>query len=334
MAAVDPLTALFEDGGDGSGRAEPWEPRPAPTPAQLAADAVGGAARTALSVPFRAAAAATRPAEALRATRDAAAALGEVLSARLVRAAPPSPLNVPIGPHRRVAFADAPLADLRAVKDAFGGTVNDVVLAAVAGALRAWMHHRGLRTAGMELQAGVPISVAPDDPDDVAPGGRLIQVVVPLPVGVSDPVERLRLVRVATAGLKRERHALGAEVLAGAEGFAPPTVLARAARLAFATRAYNVLVANVPGPQASLALLGRRMRRVHPVPFLAGDRALAVAATSYDGVVGVGLIADFDALADVDVVADALVAEVAELGRLARASRRAGRGPARGGSRR
>ena len=140
--------------------------------------------------------------------------------------------------------------------------------------------------------------------------------------------------RVATAGLKRERHALGAEVLAGAEGFAPPTVLARAARLAFATRAYNVLVANVPGPQASLALLGRRMRRVHPVPFLAGDRALAVAATSYDGVVGVGLIADFDALADVDVVADALGAEVAELGRLARASRRAGRGPARGGSRR
>ena len=91
-----------------------------------------------------------------------------------------------------MAFADAPLADLRAVKDAFGGTVNDVVLAAVAGALRAWLHHRGLRTAGLELQAGVPISVAPDDPDDVAPGGRLIQVVVPLPVGVSDPVERLR----------------------------------------------------------------------------------------------------------------------------------------------
>ena len=208
------------------------------------------------------------------------------------------------------------------------------MLAAVAGALRAWMHHRGLRTAGMELQAGVPISVAPDDPDDVAPGGRLIQVVVPLPVGVSDPVERLRLVRVATAGLKRERHALGAEVLAGAEGFAPPTVLARAARLAFATRAYNVLVANVPGPQATLALLGRRMRRVHPVPFLAGDRALAVAATSYDGVVGVGLIADFDALADVDVVAEALGAAVGELAGLARASRRAGRGPARGGSRR
>jgi WS/DGAT/MGAT family acyltransferase len=321
VAGADLLTILFDGPAgppDAGAAIVPWVPQPAPTTAQLAADAVEGAARTALGVPLRALGAVGSPRRALRTAREAAAAVGEVAAAQLLRPAPPSPLNVPIGPHRRLAFADAPLRDFRAVKDAFGGTVNDVVLAVTAGGIRAWMHHRGMRTAGLELLACVPVSTrAPDERG--APGNRLTQVIAPLPVGTPDPVERLRAVAAATAGLKQSRQAVGAEVIASAQGFAPPTILAQASRLNFSARSYNLLVTNVPGPQVPLHLLGRRMRDVRPVPFLAGERALAVAVMSYDGTVSFGLLADLDAMPDLDVVAAGVRDALAQLVRLARA---------------
>jgi len=313
VAGVDLMTMLFDltaappdDGAPG-----PWVPHPEPGPAQLAATSLAGAARTAAALPLRLAAGAARPARTLAHAREVAEGIGEVVWAGL-NPSPDSPLNVAIGPHRRVAFVHAGLDDFKRVKDALGGTVNDVVLAVTAGALRTWLHGRGLRTEGLELKACVPVSIRRrGEHADV--GNRLTQLVVPLPVHVADPVTRLELVRRATEGVKDSRLAVGAEAIAGLQDFAPPTILAQASRLNFAGRFYNLLVTNIPGPQLPLYVLGRRMERVFPVAFLAGDRALAVAVMSYDGEMGFGLIADLDELADLDVVAAGLRAAIAEL---------------------
>ena len=122
-------------------------------------------------------------------------------------------------------------------------------------------------------------------------------------------------------GIKDSKQAVGAEVIAGAQDFAPPTILAQASRLNFSGRFYNVLVTNVPGPQFPLYVLGRRMQRMFPVAFLAGDRALAIAAMSYDGGLEFGLIADYDAMPDLDVAADGIRASLAEYVALARAKK-------------
>jgi WS/DGAT/MGAT family acyltransferase len=220
----------------------------------------------------------------------------------------------------------ARLDDFKLVKNAFGGTVNDVVLAVVTGALRTWLHSRGLRTEGLELRAGVPVSVRADDERGTL-GNKIVQVLCPLPVYISDPIDRLRFVSAEMKDVKESKQALGAEVIARAEDFAPPTILAQASRLNFATRFYNVLVTNVPGPQVPVYALGRRLEAVFPVPFLAGDRALAVAVMSYDGGMNFGLLADFDALPDLDVLTDGLEQAIAELVTLARGGPLARRKP-------
>jgi diacylglycerol O-acyltransferase / wax synthase len=168
----------------------------------------------------------------------------------------------------------------------------------------------------MELRACVPVSVRADDEHD-AFGNRLSQVFCRLPIYVGDPAERLRFVIAEMAHVKESRQALGAEVIAGAQDFAPPTILAQASRMNFSTRLYNLLVTNVPGPQVPLYVLGRRLEAVFPIAFLAGDRALAVAIVSYAGGMSFGLVADRDALPDLDEIAGGIEAELAELVELA-----------------
>ena len=316
VSGVDLMTMLFDlDVTPRDAGRDGWQPRPAPTSAQLAARAINDAARGIAGLPLRALGEATRPLAALGRAREALEAVGELAWAG--RSAPAeTPLNVHVGPHRRVALVEAQLTDFKAVKDAFGGTVNDVVLAVVAGALRSWLHARGTRTEGLELRAGVPVSVRTSDQQG-AFGNQLAQVLCALPITVADPIERLRIVSEDMRGLKDSRQALGAEVIAAAEGFAPPTILAQASRLNFSTRFYDVLVTNVPGPQVPLYVLGRRLERVFPLPFLAGDRALAVAVMSYDGGMSFGLLGDFDALPDLDALAAGLESSLAELLRLA-----------------
>jgi diacylglycerol O-acyltransferase / wax synthase len=190
------------------------------------------------------------------------------------------------------------------------------VLAVVAGGLRRWLHARGTRTEGLELRVCVPVSVRTDD-EHGAFGNKLVQVLCPLPVYVPDPIDRLRFVAEHMRDVKDSRQAVGAEVIASAQDFAPPTILAQATRMNFSTRFYNLLVTNVPGPQVPLYVLGRRLERVFPVPFLAGDRALAVAVMSYDGGMNFGLLADYDAMPDLDVLAEGVEASLAELVALA-----------------
>jgi hypothetical protein len=132
-------------------------------------------------------------------------------------------------------------------------------------------------------------------------------------VYVDDPVERLRIVSEAMVGVKESKQALGAEVIAGLENFAPPTLLAQASRLNFSTRLFNLIVTNVPGPQFPLYLLGRELQDLVPVAFLPEDHALAVAIISYNGRLDFGLLGDYDAMEDIDFVASAIKESLEEL---------------------
>ncbi len=230
--------------------------------------------------------------------------------------APPTPLNVNIGPHRRFVGVGSSLEDFKTVKNAFGCTVNDVVLAVVAGALRSFLISRGARTAGVELRALVPVSVRTENEHHEA-GNRIVVMRGPLPVYISDPVQRLRFVKEAMDGLKESKQALGAEVIAGAQNFAPPTILAQASRINFSTRLFNLIVTNVPGPQFPLYVLGRRMLEAYPVAFLPEHHALAVAIMSYSGQMNFGLLGDFDAMHDIDSIGASIAAELAALVSLA-----------------
>jgi hypothetical protein len=190
----------------------------------------------------------------------------------------------------------------------------------VAGALREWLHSRGVRTEGLELRGLVPVSIRSDQ--DRGLGNRIAAMRGPLPVYIGDPVARLRFVRQEMDGLKESKQALGAAAIAGMEDFAPPTILAQASRLHFSTRMYTTLVTNIPGPQFPLYLLGRELQDVVPVAFLGGKRSLAAAIMSYNGGVSFGLIGDFDTLPDIDVIGEALSESIAELLALARRERR------------
>ena len=250
--------------------------------------------------------------------REAIEGVGEVAWAG-VNPAPDVPLNVPIGPHRRLFWAQTDLADFKAVKNGLGGTVNDAFLAVVAGALGRWLRSRGVRTEGLELRGLVPVSIRTADQQNNL-GNRIAALRGPLPVYAQDPVERLRIVREAMQGIKESKQALGAEVISGLEGFAPPTLLAQASRLNFSTRLFNLIVTNVPGPQFPLYLMGREMLEIVPVAFLPDDHALAIAAMSYNGKLDFGLLGDYDAMPDLERFAGFLEESLAELKEAAKAA--------------
>ncbi len=291
----------------------PWRPRPRPSGAEVLATGARDGLRALMGTATRAATAAARPADVAADVRAGLEGVGEVAWAGL-NPAPATPLNVPIGPDRRFAVVREPLADVKLVKDTFGGTVNDVVLSVVTGALRAWLQTRAVATDGLQLRALVPVSTRVAGEHGHL-GNRITAIRGPLPVHVADPVTRLGTVRAAMDGIKESRQALGAELISSAQAFAPPTLLAQASRLNFSTRLFNLIVTNVPGPQFPLYLLGRRLRDLQPVAFLPEDHALAVAIMSYDGALTFGLLADHGALgpADIDVLTGALAASTAEL---------------------
>ena len=293
-----------------------WQPAREPTSAEVLAAGTIGLLRTGVRTAVHAAGMVRDPRAALQGAREAAEGLGEIVWAGL-NPAPDTPLNVPIGPHRRYEVVRTGLDEFRLVKNAFGGTVNDVVLAVVSGALREWLHGRGVRTEGLELRALVPVSIRPRG-ERGALGNRLAAMRGPLPVYIEDPVERLRAVRAAMDGLKESKQAVGAEVLASVQNFAPPTILAQASRLNFSTRLFNLLVTNVPGPQFPLYILGRELSAVFPVAFLPKDHGLAIAIISYNGQMSFGLLGDYDALPDIGVVADGIESSLSELVELAR----------------
>jgi WS/DGAT/MGAT family acyltransferase len=319
IAGVDLATVMFDltptpQEVEHSG--QPWQPRPEPNGVELLTAGVKGAVRAGLEVAGRAADAASHPDRALAELREAAEGLGEVVWAGL-NPAPETPLNVEIGPHRRFVGLPNRLDDFKAVKDAFGGTVNDVVLAVVTGALRSFLISRGVRTEGFELRALVPVSIRSEAQRHTL-GNQIAAMRGPLPVYIEDPIQRLEAVSRAMDGLKESKMAVGAEVLASVESFAPPTVLAQASRLNFSTRLFNLIVTNIPGPQFPLYILGREMEQVFPIAFLPRDHALAIAIMSYNGQMNFGLLGDHDALGDLDAIAAWIQESLLELVELAR----------------
>ncbi len=321
IAGIDLATVLFDLSPDppplkSSRRA--WRPHSEPGTAELIAAGLKGAVRAGIELAEGALDALAHPDRALARTREAAEGIGEIVWAGL-NPAPETPLNVDIGPHRRFVGIGSGLEDFKLVKNAFGGTVNDVVLAVVAGALRKFLVARGLRTEGVELRALVPVSVRAEDEHHQG-GNRIVAMRGPLPVYIADPVQRLRFVSHAMDGLKESKQALGAEVIAGAQNFAPPTILAQASRLNFSTRLFNLLVTNVPGPQFPLYVLGREMLAAYPVAFLPENHALAIAIMSYNGQMNFGLLGDYDALPDIEFLGETIAEELATLVSLARES--------------
>jgi diacylglycerol O-acyltransferase / wax synthase len=240
------------------------------------------------------------------------ATVGVGALARVVQSAPPSPLNVRIGPHRRFSWVSADLRDLKHVKETLGGTVNDVVLAVVAGGLGRYLGRRGELPDDLTLRAMVPVSVRADL-ERGALGNRVAAMWAALPVSVQDPVQRLLMISREMDGVKRSGQAVGAQVLTGLTGFAPPTIVVQAARLQTRQRMFNLVITNVPGPQYPLYMLGRRLEAMYPMVPLAGGQALGVAIISYDGRLNFGLVADYDALPDLEDLIGDLGAAIAEL---------------------
>ena len=315
VAGVDLSAVLFDLDREPSapqGREQEWIAEPEPSQAQVIAEGVKGLVSTPFELAERAARSVSSPLRTLEEVREGLEGVSDALGS-FVSPAPSTPLNVPIGTHRRLTWVRTELDDLKAIKNALGGTVNDVFLAVVTGALARWLRSRGVETDGLELRGAVPVSVRAQDERGGPLGNRITMMVGPLPVYADGPVERLGIVTEAMRGLKESKQALGAEVIAGLQDFAPPTIFARASRINFSTRLYNLLVTNVPGPQFPLYLLGRELEELVPVAFLASRRALAVAIMSYNGSAAIGLISDYDAMADLDVFAEAVEISIEEL---------------------
>jgi diacylglycerol O-acyltransferase / wax synthase len=318
VSGVDLATVLFDlSPVTAPTEAPPWEPHPEPTSAELLAGGMVGFAKGAVGAVEKAATAATNPAAAIDALREAAEGIGEIIWAGL-NPAPETPLNVEIGPHRRYTVVRNRLDDFRYIKGVLGGTVNDVVLAVVAGSMARWLRSRGVRTEGLELRALVPVSIRARDERDHL-GNKIVLMRGPLPVYIRDPVARLRYVKQAMDGLKESKQAVGAKVLADVQQLAPPTILAQASRIQFSTRLFNLIVTNVPGPQFPLYLLGRQLQDLFPIAFLPKNHGLAIAIMSYNGAIDFGLLGDYDVLADIDVVADGIEDGLTQLKTAARA---------------
>lgn len=310
---IDLLTVMFDlDAEAGDGRElvpvhDGWQPRPLPTSAQLAATALEDRAREAADLPRQTLTSLSDPARVAGGLLQAA---GSLLSS--VTPTTPTPLDQPVGPHRRFVTIPARLSEFRVIKDALDATVNDVVLGTVAGGLRHWLHQRGARTAGVEMSAAVPVSIRVGSEHEGF-ASRLTQVVAPLPVDLGDAAARVRLIRDAMRGVKRSAGALDADLIAGMADFAPPTILAQASRLGAPPDSYSLAITNIPGPQSARFVLGRRLQTIAPVGFLDEDKPLTIAVMSYAGSVHFGLLADYDVLPDVTEIAVGIEASLEEL---------------------
>ena len=231
--------------------------------------------------------------------------------------APATPFNKAISPHRRWAFCSLPLSDVKAVKNAAGGTVNDVVMALSAGALRRWLiDHDALPEA--PLVAAVPVSVRTEAEKGTA-GNRVSTMIAPIPTHVADPLERLHACTAAMRAAKEQHGALPATLLSDAAQFAMPALAGQAARLAARVRLlervnpFNLFISNVPGPNLPLYYAGCRLLGYYPLSAIADGQGLNITVMSLDGNLHFGLIADRELVPDLDVMAQYLVEELALL---------------------
>jgi WS/DGAT/MGAT family acyltransferase len=325
VSGVDITAVLFDLDREPTQTSSPqaWLPEPEPSRSQLLGEAlldratnpaeIVSGARDAISAP-------TRAADAI--VRELGAA-GAFL--RTGFGAPRSPINHSIGPYRRFGWVRTDLGELKRVKNLAGGTVNDVVIAAVAGGLGRFLRSRGQSTDGLELRAMVPVSVRAAD-EHGALGNRVSAMMAPLPVGLRDPIDRLQAVSETMRHLKDSGQAVGASRLTDVTNFTPPTIAAQAARLQSRQRFFNTVVTNVPGPQFPLYLLGRELLDIFPMVPLAANQAVCFGIMSYNGRINFGLVGDYDSMSDLDALLEDLEASIAELADAAGSAERDGVG--------
>jgi WS/DGAT/MGAT family acyltransferase len=316
IAGVDITAVLFDTARepDTPPAKMSWEAKPEPTPVQLLGEALVERATQPAEIVRSARAAFRAPRRVARGAVDALSALGSIAKTGL--AAPPTPLNVDIGPHRRFDYARADLDEFKEIKNRLGGTVNDVVLAVVTGALRRFLEERGEPVNELELRAMVPVSVRQEEQYGQT-GNQVTAMMAPLPVFEPEPAERLKLVSQTLGDLKQSGQAVGAQMLTELTGFAPPTVLNQAMRLQSRQRFFNLVITNVPGPQIPLFILGRELLEVFPIAPLAKRQAVSIAVMSYNGELNFGLLGDFDAMADLNVLARGISVSLQELHQVA-----------------
>lgn len=294
----------------------PWAPEPPPDASTLLVDSLVERA--------------VEPAELVRSARalvrgpqQAAERLGQVARTvvDLTHRAPGAPWNVPVTPHRRFEPARIELDRAKALRraaaergdDLAAVTLNDVVLTACAGAMRSYLLHRGETVAeGLVYRAMVPVSVR-DVSEQMALGNRVSMMVADLPVGDPDPVERLRFVHAHMASRKDMGEAVAADALMGLTGYAPPTLLGLASRLAVRNAPLNTVITNIPGPQIPLYCLGARMLEAFPYVCVVDGMAMIIAVISYDGHLAFGLSGDRSAVSDLHVLAEGVEDAFAEL---------------------
>jgi diacylglycerol O-acyltransferase len=288
-----------------------WVPRRGPSQAALVVDAVADRLRN--------------PAGVVSAVRDGVDTLAKLSPLGNRRAVPESPLQVTLSQQRRFLTVRTALEDYRTVRRFHGGTVNDVVLTTVAGALRAWLMTRAESVhSSRHLRAMVPMGVIDQDLEPTSLGSQVAGNIVELPIGEPSPVVRLHQVSYAMKSHRDTGRAVSALRLIGVGGFAPTTFHALGARVAARSvaRGFDLVVTNVPGPQFPLYAAGARMTESYPVQPLLPGHALAIGATSYDGAVHYGITADRDAIPDIDVIGQCLDEALAELVETTAESRR------------
>lgn len=314
VSTVD-LGQLILDSADRAGGhddAEHWRPRRLPGPARLVLDAVGETVLRPAEVIENVRLVATDAVATARRVAGAVSGLVAAVGATVARPASPGPLNVPISGHRRFAVARARVADLRSVRAQHGGTVDDVVLAVVSGALRQWLLSRAEPlTESTTLRALVPLAV----PDEGNAGNRVTPYLVDLPVGEPDPFVRLQHISHVLGANREADRSVAASTLLRVSDYSPPTVHSLGARAAasFSKRIFNLVVTTVRGPQAPLYAGTARLTEMFPVMPLVRNQALAIGVTTYDGGVYFGLTGDRDAMSDVDAMATMLEEAVDEL---------------------
>jgi WS/DGAT/MGAT family acyltransferase len=323
ISAADLISVIMEAAPSSEpGEPQPWGPRPRPSDTRLIVDEV----KRRFAQPFELVEAlreATQhPEIALRRIEDALSAVGEALAPALTPASE-TPLNVEVGPSRRFDWVSMEVSRFKAVKNSLGGTLNDVVLATVSGALRRFFLARRANPDTMDVRAQVPVSVRTED-ERGRLGNRVTELIAALPVHIADPVARLDAVRRTMGDLKESKQALGGEVLTAIAEWTVPNLLVQAVRLAERARPFNLIVTNVPGPQIPLYFLGCRMRTTYPVVPLFHNLSLVVGLFSYDGGLYWGLNADWEHVPDLHDFAAALQQSFEELeARAARASAQA-----------
>jgi WS/DGAT/MGAT family acyltransferase len=316
ISGVDLLGAFM--GSDPDRRLElvehRWIPRPPPGPLQLMRDEVGRRA----SLPGRLASSLVRslqkPSETWSEASHAASGFGEGLL-DAVTPASDTPLNVPIGPHRRFDWTRFELSAVKEVKERLGGTLNDVVLACVAGAVRSFLEQRGEDVSELDFRVFVPVSTRTSEQRGQL-GNRVSMLVVPLPVNEPDPRVRIERIAERTAELKSSGRAEGTELIEELSDLTTTSLLTGFSRLAASRRSYNLVVTNVPGPSAPIYMNGARLLESYPLVPLYENQALGIALLSYDGALCWGFNADWDAIPDLHDFVQAVDVEFETLRKL------------------